>query len=707
MPKYTQATRHMAISTPLGDDKLLLVRFRAVEQLGRLFEFEAECQSEQLKIDFNKLVGQNVTVRVEQTGTLKAAGAEPQRYFNGFVSRVTQTGYWGALAQYRLTIVPQMWFLTRASNCRIFQKISVPDLIEKILTDNGMEKPERGLSATYAKREYVVQYRETDFNFISRLMEEEGISYFFKHENGKHTVVLADSAAASKDTPGYGMIPFVPVHEDKSRGETIQEIIIEQEVQPGEYAVNDFDFTKVNTKLLAKAQIGRSHEQSKFAMFDYPGEYDKQPDGQALAKVRLEELQVGHEVIRGRGDARGIVVGGTMKVVEHDALDDKQLLVTGTVIHAETDEYGSQNAGATAARNYSVAFTAMRTELGSFRPARITPRPIIAGPQTAIVVGKAGLEIDTDEWGRVKLQFHWDRYSKGDENSSCWVRVSQAWAGKKWGWMSIPRIGQEVIVEFLEGDPDRPIVTGRVYNNENPPPYDPKSMPTITTFKSSTSKGGSGFNELRFEDKKGEEQIFIHAEKNLDIRVKNDRFETIGDDRHLHVKNKKFEKVDADSHVTIGGNLFVKIGTDLHEKVDKKEAREVAESKSLKVSGDVIEEFMQNQSTVVKSNHYLKADNIVIEGLTNVTVKVGQSYIAIESGGIKIGTTGNIELESTGDTKVKATGNFKAEATANAEIKGTAGAKIESTATCDVKGMVTNVKADTALTVKGAITNVG
>jgi type VI secretion system secreted protein VgrG len=707
MAKYTQKTRHMAISTPLGEDKLLLVRFRAVEQLGRLFEFEAECQSEDKQIDFNKLVGQNVTVRVEQTGVYKAAGLEPHRYFNGFVSRVAQTGYWGALGRYRLSIVPQMWLLTRASNCRIFQKTSVPDLVEKILTDNGMEKPERGLSGSYEKREYVVQYRETDFNFISRLLEEEGIYYFFKHENGKHTMVLADSAAASKDTPGYEKIKFDPGDHDKSRGEVIQELIAEQEIQPGEYAVNDFDFTKVNTALLAKAKVSREHEQSKFAMYDYPGEYDQQPGGESLAKVRLEELQVGHEVIRGRSDARGILVGGTMKIMEHDPLSEKQLLVTGAVVQAETDEYGSQGSSGGGARNFSVAFTAMRTELGNFRPARITPRPIIAGPQTAIVVGKTGLEIDTDEWGRVKLQFHWDRYSKADENSSCWVRVSQAWAGKKWGWMSIPRIGQEVVVEFLEGDPDRPLVTGRVYNNENPPPYDPKAMPTITTFKSSTSKGGSGFNELRFEDKKDEEQIFIHAQKNLDIRVKNDRFETIEDDRHLHVKNKKYEKVDADSHVTVGGSVFVKIDTDLHENVLKKEAREIGESKSLKVTGDVIEEFMKNQSTVVKSNHYLKADNIVIEGLSNVTVKVGQSYIAIEAGGIKIGTTGNIELESTGDTKIKATGNFKAEATANAEIKGTAGAKLESTAMCDVKGLQASLKGDAMVTVKGGVTMVG
>ncbi len=296
---------------------------------------------------------------------------------------------------------------------------------------------------------------------------------------------------------------------------------------------------------------------------------------------------------------------------------------------------------------FSCRFTAI-PDSAPFRAPRATPKPLIQGPQTAIVVGKSGEEIWTDKYGRVKVQFPWDRYGKADENSSCWVRVSHASAGKKWGAFYIPRIGQEVIIEFLEGDPDRPIITGRVYNGDAMPPYDLPSMATRSTLKSNSSKGGQGFNEIRFEDKKGDENIFVHAEKDQDARVKNDAKEWIGNDRHLYVKNNQIEHVIKDRHDLVDGSHIEKIGKDRNLKVTGKEAIEITQNHSLTVKGDVIEVFQGKHSEQTTGDYYLKAANIVIEGGTNVTVKVGSSYIAIESGGITIGTSGTLELNATG-----------------------------------------------------------
>jgi len=311
----------------------------------------------------------------------------------------------------------------------------------------------------------------------------------------------------------------------------------------------------------------------------------------------------------------------------------------------------------------------------------------VQGPQTAIVVGPQGEEIYVDKYGRVKVQFHWDRTQKADENSSCWIRVSQYWAGKNWGAIHLPRIGQEVVVEFLEGDPDRPIIVGSVYNGANGTPYNLPAEKTKSTLKSQTTKGGGGFNEIRFEDKKGSEQVFIHGEKNQDVRIKNDCFEWIGHDRHLVVQHDQVERVKNNRDETVDADHKEKIGKDRHLKVEGKEAKEVVKSLSLTVKDDVIEVFKKNHSEQTSGNYYLKADNVVIEALTNITIKVGDSYIAIEASGIKIGTPGTIELESTGQTTVKAT----------------AGLALESPATAEMKSPATTVKGDGTLTLKGGV----
>jgi type VI secretion system secreted protein VgrG len=648
----SQDTRLLAIGTPLADDVLAIRTVSVQEQLGRLFHIEAELSSEDGEIDFDKVVGNNVTIRLN-------IGQKAERYFNGFVSRMAQVGNQGAYAHYRATIVPWLWFLTRTADCRIFQAKSTPDIIEAVFKGHGFNDYKLSLSGTYTPREYCVQYRETDFNFVSRLMEAEGIYYFFNHENGKHTLVLADSISAHSPFSGYTDITFHELEKGAAGREVITDWTMEKEAQPVACALNDFDFTKPKTSLLSNSNVTRQYGAAQFEIYDYPGEYVAQNEGDRLAGVRLDELQTQYETLHGQASARGIAAGCTFTLKNHPRNDqNRDYLITGVSLHADAGEFAS---GKTEGEFFSCNFTAI-DKTQQFRPSRLTPKPIVQGPQTAIVVGPSGEEIYTDQYGRVTLQFHWDRYGKADENSSCWVRVSQEWAGKNWGAMHIPRIGQEVIVEFLEGDPDRPIITGRVYNADAMPPYALPGEMTKSTLKSNSSKGGSGFNEIRFEDKKGSEQVFIHGEKNLDIRIKNDAFENIGNNRHLVVAKDRFEHVQNNRHETVDNDHKEDIGNDRHLNVGGKEAKAVAGSLSLTVVGDVIEVFKGNHSEQVTSDYYLKADNIVIEGMTNVTIKVGQSYIAIEAGGISIGTSGTIDLTDTAGLTIKSSAQIQADA---------------------------------------------
>jgi type VI secretion system secreted protein VgrG len=668
----TQKNRLLAIATALGDDKPLIKSFSMTEQLGRMFQGEAELVSEDPAIDFDKMVGSNATVRLElQNGKT--------RCFNGCISRFVQTGQEGNYARYHAVLVPWLWFLTRTADCRIFQNKKVPDIIEEVFKGHGFKDYKLKLSGSHPVWEYCVQYRETDFSFVSRLMEQEGIYYFFEHDTGVHTMILADAASAHDPFPGYeDFIYRTPTHKSKVAEEAVTDWVIEKEVQPGVYALADFNFKNPGSPIVVNANISRQHEAAGFEIFDHPGEYDDRDSGEAYAKLRIQELQARHEILRGQSTIRAVSTGCKFSLKQHVRDDqNREYLITGASLHCRTGEYDSAGAGEDD-EFFFCSFTAMPAS-EPFRSPRATPKPVIQGPQTAFVVGKAGEEIDTDEFGRVKVQFPWDRYGKVDENSSCWVRVSQAAAGKGWGTISLPRIGQEVIVEFLEGDPDCPIITGRVYNSTNKVPYALGDNKTISSFKSNSSKGGQGFNEIRFEDKKDSEQIFIHGQKNMDIRIKNDAFETIENDRHLVVKKDQVEHVENNRDETVDADHKEKIGKDRHLNVVGKEAKQVGGSLSLTVTGDVIEVFKANHSEQTTNDYYLKGDNIVIEGMTSVTVKVGQSYLAIDSTGVKIGTSGTLDLQSSGPLSA------------------------QSDAQAQVKSPQTSVNGDAMTTIKGGM----
>jgi type VI secretion system secreted protein VgrG len=695
MPR-TQAHRSMAVGSPLGDDKLLLKTMTVSEQLGRPFTIDLDLLSEDAAIKATDVLGQRMSVRVE----LPNGGT---RYFNGHVSRWVQESAEGALSQYRAVLSPWLWFLTRTANCRIFQEMTVPDIIKQVFRDHGFSDFEDKLGS-YGEWEYCVQYRETDFNFISRLMEQEGIYYYFTHEEKKHKLVLVDSSSSHVVNEGYDEIAYHQPDRVIVDREFITALSVESRVQSGAYVHTDYDFIKPKTNLETKSQATTSYAGSNLEVFDFPGEFGTADDGNRYATVRLEEIQTDFEVAHAETDSRGVLTGCKFKLAGYPRTDwNKDWVVISTMIRAESDLFESGgNAADDEGGTFSCTFAAIDAAT-QFRPARITPKPTIAGPQTAVVCGKSGEEIWTDEHGRVKVMFHWDRECKADEHSSCWIRVAQPWAGKKWGAINLPRIGQEVIVEFLEGDPDLPIITGRVYNGVNQPPGDLPDSATQTTFKTNSSKGGAGFNELRFEDKKGEEQVFIYAEKDMHLRVKNDRLEIILNNSHSIVKKDEHHNIDQDLHSIVKRDQSEDIGGDHSLTVAGDQALRVDKSYSLKVKEDVAEEFTANHSEKVTKDFYLKAKNIVIEAETNITIKVGGSFIAIQEDGIKIGTDGEVVVDAKKDITQKTLKNFTLEATMNFGAKGTAGLKVESPATTDVAGATTTVKGDGMLTLKGGM----
>ncbi len=694
----TQANRFFAIDTPLGTDVLLARSMTIREELGRPFHIDAELLSEDPKIKFDDIVGHPVAIRL-------ALGTGKDRFFNGCVSQFSQEGEVAGLALYRATIVPWFWFLSRSSDCRIFQKKTPIDVIEEVFGEYSGAKFEKGLTATYEKREYQVQYRETDFNFVSRLLEQEGVAYFYEHTDKNHTMVLADNPGAYKPFPGFEKVRFDrggSKRSDESRG--ISSWVMTKTVAPTKVVLQDFNPLLPSTTILANGEITRKHAMADGEIFDYPGEYEKKAEGDSYAKRRIEELQSAHEVVRGSGNCRGIACGHVFELegqMPRDDVKGKKWLVTSATYRLRGDDYQSGGSSGGPEDAFECSFTAVESTI-PFRPARSTAKPNISGPQTALVVGTSGEEITVDEHGRVKVKFHWDRQAKGDENDSCWVRVSQVIAGKGWGQFHTPRHGEEVIVEFLEGDPDRPIITGRVYNGENKPPYALPANKTMTGYKTSSSKGGAGFNELRFEDKKDSEQIFLHGQKDMDVRILNDVIQWIGHDTHQIVKNDQIETIENDRHVTIKRDLVEAIERDVNRTVKGKESVLIEKTLSVNVLKDVAEKFEENASRSVTKKYYIKAKEIVIEGEENITLVVGKTTIALDASGINLASTA-ITSESKGETKIDATGGFKITTSASGEISATA-IKIEGKATAEMKSPMTTVKGDGMLTLKGGMT---
>jgi len=603
-----QSNRQVRVKTALGWDRLLFRAMQMSEEMSTPYEMHLELYSDEPAIPFNDVLGHNLTVGLNRPGS--------ERFFNGFVTQFGFSGSRGRRYIYRAVASPWLWFLTQTENCRIFHDRSPLDIVKTIFDSHGFSDYRDDTQGACAPREYCVQYRESDYNFVVRLMEQEGISYYFEHENGRHELVLVDDVSALKREPGYETISlFARDTYSQRRREGVFSWNPRRQVRPTRVTVNDFDFHKPSTDLTKDSSIARTHAVAGMEVYRYPGVYSDAGEGAQYAKKRVEALQSSYEEATAEANSRGLRSGTVFTLDDHPVPANNRDYIVKSVQHSLQGD--DSESGVEDGEIYTATLVAI-PDTAPMRPALRARKPLVVGPQTAIVRNDTeGEEIEPDEYGRVKVAFHWERYGE----SSCWVRVSQAWAGNTWGAMSIPRHGQEVIVEFIDGDPDRPLVTGRVYNADAMPPYDPKAHRTVTTFKTDSSKGGGGFNELRFDDKKGSENVFVHAQMDLDIRTLNVRREAVGVDVHTEIGEKEYRFVGEEQHEEVGHSTFLEVGQDIHRKAGMNVLESAGLDYVLRAGKDV---------------HLKAGTTAVIEASAGLTIKCGASFITLNPGGVFI-----------------------------------------------------------------------
>lgn len=529
----------------------MLRSFTAHEPLNGLYQYQITAVSENADINLDDLIGKTACVELELF-------PQGQRYFHGYVSDFSYTGVEGNFSTYELTLRPFLWFLSKTADCRVFQNKDVKTIIKTLCAEHGFTDIQDKLIAAYRTWDYCVQYRESALNFISRLMEQEGIYYYFEHTAGKHTLVLADDISAHKPFPGYEQVPlYLEDIENRHKVEHLSSWRCDKSLKTGKFTLTDYDFTKPKASLEVKSSIARAHAQAAYEYYDYPGEYSEAGDGEHYVKQRIQARQAGYETLSGSGSVRGFVPGYLFTLTESPrAAFNQQYLILSVSHQLKMDAYAS---GANHFR-YATHLKALSAK-EIFRPLQKTPKPSVRGLQSAVVVGPAGEEIYTDQYGRVKVQFHWDRLGKKDENSSCWVRVSHPWAGKHWGMIATPRIGQEVMISFLEGDPDQPLIVGRVYNYDQMPPYELPRQAAVTGMKSDTHKG-SGYNEISIDDSAGKEKITIHGQKDMNTVIEHDQTLTVGNDRATTIKNNEKNDILGSKKATVQGPYDIKVASD-------------------------------------------------------------------------------------------------------------------------------------------------
>ena len=569
-----QDTRFGELTTPLGKDVLVLVRFDATEALSELFEFHVECLSEQADLNFDGAIGQQCQVKLKMF--------DPEREFNGILIEAQWTGIVQDHHTYRLVLRPWLWLLGRTTDCRIFQDMKAPDIIKEVFNDRGFTdyKSELHEEASCPKLEYCVQYRETDLNFVSRLMEQHGIYYFFKHEGGKHILVLADSKSSHSAVPGLESVPLrAATGQFKSDEQHLTEWISARRFRTGKIELNDYNYEKPSAQMLSDAQGSERYQHSDMEFYDYPGKYKIKSDGERYAKIQLQSEQALDHRRHGHGLAVSLFPGGLTTLKEHsEASQNAEYLVVQA-----SHTFVSEHYRATSSGSNEEVYDGSYEFLPSDRPFRApitTQKPLIHGIQTAKVVTKddnSSEEIDVEPLTEIYVRFYWDRKKK----RSCKLRVAQVWSGKGWGGQFIPRVGQEAVIEFLEGDPDRPLVVGTVYNQEYQPPYKLPDKKTIGGIKSDTTKGSGGYNEWNFEDKKGSEKIGLHAEKDYELVIRHAETRTIGEtfesgasrdttlkngDDKLDIQNgsqnvkiSKDQTIDVEKTITVTANISIEL----------------------------------------------------------------------------------------------------------------------------------------------------
>ncbi|BDE75082.1 type VI secretion system Vgr family protein [Delftia lacustris] len=604
-------TRRVTIHTPLGDE-LHFRELRGQENISQLFSLDVEMLSENESIDPKALLGKNATIEIETQGG-------GRRFIDGIVTRFGMQGQDHRHYAYKARLSPWLWLATRKSDFRIFQNLNVPDIIEQVLGVYG-HPMQRKLTRAYRSWDYCVQYNESDCDFVSRLMEHEGIYYFFEHASGRHTLVLCDDIIASHGAlPGGESIPFYPPEKAAAGDqENIHAWQLEQEIKPGRHYIDDYDFKKPRAELSHMRRDPPGHAHDGHETYEWPGGYTEYGDGDAYIRVRLKQGLTGHSRVRGQSCHRALATGYTFSLYNYPRGDqNRQYLITGLSYHLKENPRvsavapGAKGSAAEDGSFQRYELQAQPTSL-AFTPPRTTPKPRTTGPQTAVVVGPAGEEIWTDEYGRIKVQFHWDRLGSKDQNSSCWIRVATNWAGPGFGAISIPRIGHEVVVDFLNGDPDYPIVTGCVYNAANMPPWALPANATQSGIKTRSSKDGnpgSGMkngqgdaNAIRFEDKAGAEQLWLHAQKDQLTEVENDEDKWVGNDRRKTIDRDETSVIHRDRTETVDRNEKIDVHGWRTEVVDLDETLTVHQNRTRTVDLDESIRICKNRTKTVDAN---------------------------------------------------------------------------------------------------------
>lgn len=573
-------------------------RFDGTEGLSELFQFELTLVCDNDAIAFDDVVGATALL------TLHNDGAE--RHVHGIISRFEQgesSGRGARHATYVATLVPHVFRLKLRQTCRVFQQMTVPDIVRAVLDEAGVPSDEVRFQLTrkeHRVREHCIQYRESDWSFVCRLMEEEGIFYFFEHRPDKHVLVIADSPYAHGPIVGAEAVPFRAPTGALRVGEHIARFRFAQEMRPNRVKLRDYDFKK--PALVVEGDAHAADKREGLEVYDFSGGYEDPKTVTEFAQVRLEEQQVAGRVGAGDSGCVRLLPGQFFALSEHPREDfNRRYLLTRVAHRGVALDGDDTRSGRGGEGGYSNTFWGIPVEV-PFRPSLKTPKPVVRGVQTAVVVGPPGEEIYTDELGRVKARFHWDRSTQRDEQNACWIRVSQIWAGQGWGSMHIPRVGQEVVVDFLEGDLDRPLITGCVYHRTNLPPVNLPAEKTRSTIRSRSTPGGDGFNELAFEDKKGEEEIYLHGQKDWNIEVGNDKDQTVGRDETLAVARNRTKTVGVNQSEGIGLNKTIVVGANHTENIGVEESITVGANSTRTVGANRSETIGANRSVMVGAN---------------------------------------------------------------------------------------------------------
>jgi type VI secretion system secreted protein VgrG len=641
-------TRSITAITPLGD-QLLFSAMSGREEMSRLFEFQVELLSESHTISPPALLGKSISLDImtHQGG---------KRYLDGHCMRFAYLGNHGRFYKYQATLRPTLWYATRGSDMKIFQKKSVPDIIKEVLGKYPIDL-KLSLTESYRDWDYCVQYRESDFNFISRLMEHEGLHYHFEHASGNHTLVISDAVDTHKPFPGYASVPYYPPDATYSDNEKdhFNSWLVTQAVDPGTYVTTEYDFKKPKADLKLVQAQPKGHANASYEIYDFPGGYTELGDGEHYSKVRMEALQNQQETVVGSGHMRGAAPGCVLSITNQKRSDqNRKYLVTACDYAMRDNQYEADGSG-------SYDFQAQMTAIPAsdpYRPKRLTPKPHTTGPESAVVVGPKGEEIYTDQYGRVKVQFPWDRIGKKDENSTCWIRVSNPWAGSNFGAIHIPRIGQEVLVDFINGDPDRPIITHRLYNEDNMPPWglpDNKTQSGILTRSSKGGDPGDGMkngvgsaNALRFEDMKGKEQLWLHAEKDQLTEVENDEDKWVGNDRRKTIDRDETNVIHRDRTETVDRNEKINVHGWRTEEVDLDETITIHKNRKERVDNNETISIGDNRKEDVGKNETISIGNNRTETVgKNEKVKIGVNQNL---------TVGSNKQEKIGLTSIKTVG---------------------------------------------------